>query len=131
MAKKILVVEDDDDLLSVISMRLGCNEFDVITASDGDEALKKAKAERPDLIIMDLIMPKMDGRAVIMELKLDEKTRNIPVIVMSGVKEDFNKAFTMELGACYYMQKPFDPQQLLNRIRALIAPSVFPSKALF
>lgn len=120
MQKKILIIEDSKDLAEVLSMRLQYEGFDVISAFDGAEGFRKAQTEKPDLVILDLLLPKMDGREAIMELKLDEKTRDLPIIALTGIAEEFNKAFTLQLGARDYIQKPFDSKYLVQRIRDIL-----------
>ena len=120
MTKKILIIDDEKDFVEVLSARLRYSGFDVINAFDGIEGLKKAKAEVPDLILLDIMLPKLDGREALMEFKLDEVTRSIPIIAITAIVEKFNKDFTLELGARGYLQKPFDYEVLLQMIKNLL-----------
>lgn len=114
MAKKILIIDDDQDLFQVLKVRLEANKFEVITAIDGMEGLEKAKSENPDLIVLDILMPKKDGYMVVKELKSNEGTKDIPVIVMSG--KDTLKILFEEEGVTDYFVKPLDTQKLLETI---------------
>jgi DNA-binding response OmpR family regulator len=118
--KNILIVEDNRDLAVLLAERVGSYGFTVSSAYDGKAGLEAAKASKPDLILLDLMMPKMDGRAVIMELKLDESTRSIPIIVLTAVGDSYNREFTIELGASDYVTKPVEPAILLKKIKDLL-----------
>lgn len=105
MSKKILVVEDEATLQRSLVEFLTEENFSVISASDGEKGLELAKAEKPDLVILDIILPKMDGYEVLSGIKKDEKTKNIPVILLTNLEsaEDIQKAF--ERGATTYLVK--------------------------
>ena len=119
--KNILIIEDNRDLATLLAERIGSYGFTISSAYDGKAGLEKARASKPDLILLDLMMPKMDGRAVIMELKLDESTRNIPIIILTAVDDSFNREFTIELGASAYITKPVEPGALLKIIKDVLA----------
>lgn len=119
--KKILVVDDEADLVEMVTMRLEANGYKVITASDGREALEKARSEKPHLIILDLMLPKMDGYKVCRMLKFDEKYKHIPVIMFTARAQESDKKTGKEVGADAYIIKPFEPQILLDTIKNLIA----------
>jgi DNA-binding response OmpR family regulator len=114
MSKKILIVDDDPDLLRMVTMRLEANQYEVITAYDGEEGLEKVKAENPDLIILDIVMPKLDGYSFVQEIKKTEH-KTIPIIILTA-KEEMEDIFKME-GISDYIIKPFDPEELALLLR--------------
>jgi len=116
--KKILIIEDEQDFAGLLVERLKADGYDAIAAFDGEHGLKAAKAMRPDLILLDLMLPGMDGRAVLMELKLYEETRDTPVVVITAIEDAFNRNFTRGLGADDYIVKPFDSEKFVAMIRA-------------
>jgi len=120
MAKRILLVDDERDLVDMVKMRLEAGGFEVLTAYDGQGALDRARREKPDLIILDLMLPKIDGYKVCRMLKFDEKYKNIPVIMFTAKAQDSDKQLGEEVGADGYITKPFEPQVLLSRINELI-----------
>ena len=119
-AKKILVVDDDLVTQMVLSVRLEVNGYDVITAPDGEEGLKKAKEENPDLLVLDLMMPKMNGYEVCRMLKFDDQYKNIPIIVLSALDQQEEREKAVESGADAVFIKPFDLELLLVKIRGFI-----------
>lgn len=128
MAKKILLIDDDPDILDAITVILESQDYQVVIAHDGIEGLVNLKAENPDLMIMDLLMPKMDGFAMMIELQ-DERWsqfRNIPILVLSSVREEASRrryeletALT-EFCADDYLEKPISPDILLERVAQLL-----------
>ena len=118
--KRILVVDDETELVDMVKMRLEAAGYDVLTAYDGQEALDKAKSENPDLIILDLMLPKIDGFKVCRMLKFDEKYKNIPIILFSARVQDADKKMGDEVGGDAYITKPFEPQILLSKIKELL-----------
>ena len=114
--KKILVVEDEADLVKAIELRLTKEGFDVITALDGGDALKKARTENPDLLILDLMLPKIDGYKVCRLLKFDQKHKDVPVIMLTARVEERDRNLGMEMGADEYITKPFEWDNLLGKI---------------
>lgn len=114
--KKILVVEDEVDLVKAIELRLTKEGFDVITSLDGEDALKKARTENPDLLILDLMLPKIDGYKVCRLLKFDQKYKNVPVIMLTARVEERDRNLGMEMGADEYITKPFEWDDLLAKI---------------
>ena len=120
MAQTILAVDDDVDILDVLEMSLESDGFSVITASDGLAALEKAKSDLPDLILLDLMMPKMDGFEVIDNLRADSRTRAIPVIMLTARTQINEKLQGLDAGADDYITKPFDLKELTARIRAVL-----------
>ena len=120
MAKKILVVDDEPVIVKVVASRLKANGYDVISAADGQEALTVARAEKPDLIILDVMLPKMDGYRVCSLLKFDDHFKKIPILMFSARVQEEDKQRGIEAGADDYMVKPFDPKVLLEKIEALL-----------
>lgn len=120
MAKKILVVDDEPHLVKLLQARLEKNGYSVIVASDGQEALDKTYQENPDLIILDIMLPHIDGYHVCKTLRSDEKYKAIPIIMLTGRTLAQDIKMGMELGAVSYVQKPFKPNVLLGIIQGLI-----------
>jgi DNA-binding response OmpR family regulator len=118
--KKILVADDEPDFVELISMRLEVNGFKVVAAKDGQEAIDKTKKENPDLLILDLMMPKLDGFEVCRMLKFDDNFRNLPIIVLSALDQQQDREKAIKAGADEYFIKPFDLSLLLTKIRDLI-----------
>lgn len=115
---KVLIIEDDTFLLQMYSTKLELEGFEVINATDGEKGLRQAKKEQPDLILLDLILPKKDGIALLEELKQDPSTSSVPVIILSniGQKEKIDRCFA--LGAADYMIKAhFIPSEVINKIK--------------
>jgi len=119
-SKKILVVEDDLVTQRMLSARLEITGYDVITASDGEEALNKARKENPDLLILDLMLPKMTGYEVCRMLKFDDKYKKIPIIILSSLDQQDEREKAVKAGADTYVIKPFDLEQLLVKIKDFI-----------
>ena len=118
--RKILVVDDEKQLVDLIKVRLETNDFEVLTAYDGQEGLARAKKENPDLIILDLMLPKMDGYKVCRMLKFDEKYRKIPIILFTAKAQEEDVKLGEEVGADAYVTKPFESQVLLDKIKELL-----------
>jgi DNA-binding response OmpR family regulator len=123
--KKILVVEDEAELTGAIRIRLEQAGYEVLTAYDGQEGLEKARAENPDLIILDLMLPKLDGYKVCRMLKFDEKYRKIPVVMLTARAQEKDEDLGYEVGADAFITKPFKYQVLLAKITELLGGSVF------
>ena len=115
MSKKILVVEDEPEVVKMIKSRLEANDYSVTSAFDGVEGLKQVGAEKPDLIILDVMMPKMDGFTFLKELKHKFSHQTIPVIVLTA-KAEMKDLFEME-GVVDYVIKPYEAKDLLERIQ--------------
>jgi DNA-binding response OmpR family regulator len=118
--KRILLVDDEQDLVEVVKSRLELAEYEVLVAYDGMEALDKARKEKPDLIILDLMLPKMDGYRVSALLKHDEKYKSIPIVMFTARAQEQDEKLGYECGADAYITKPFEPQALLAKIKELI-----------
>ncbi len=121
--KKILVVDDEIGLTKVVEIRLKAAGYDVILAYDGQEGLEKAKTENPDLMILDLMLPKMDGLKVCGLLKSDARYKKIPIIIYTARVQSSDQQLGKEVGADAYLTKPFDPQVLLGKVKALLGES--------
>lgn len=113
--KKILVVDDEADFVDMVRMRLEANGYEVLTAYNGRDGLEKAKAEKPDLILLDILMPELDGYTTLKELKNMGETKGIPVLVVTA-KPGMKDLFVIE-GIADYIVKPFDDEDLLLRIK--------------
>src|SRR4030067_143082 len=127
MPSKILVVDDDPDILDAVAMILESQGYQVVTARDGIEGLATLKAENPDLMILDLMMPKMDGFAVCKELQDPRwaKFKNTPILILTSVREDASRRryeleTGLELEVDDYVEKPMSPDVLLKRVSTLI-----------
>jgi len=120
MPKKILVADDEADLVSIVKMRLEANNYLVITAFDGQEALEKARKEKPDLVILDLMLPKMDGYKVCGLLKADTRYNKIPIIMFIARAQESDEKLGFEVGADAYITKPFEAEILLGKIKELL-----------
>jgi two-component system alkaline phosphatase synthesis response regulator PhoP len=127
MPHKILVVDDDPDILEAISMILESQGYNVVTAHDGVEGLANLKAEKPDLMILDLLMPKMDGFAVCKELQDPRwaKYKDVPILILTSVREEASRRryeleTGLELDVDDYVEKPVSPDTLLERVGRLI-----------
>jgi len=117
---KILVIDDDQSILSLLTDVLEKENFVVITASDTDEGYKKAVKSQPDLIILDIKLPKIGGIELCRILKEDERTRTIPIIMLTVESTETDKVIGLEIGADDYVTKPFSTKELIARIRALL-----------
>ncbi|MGO8760602.1 MAG: response regulator [Desulfobaccales bacterium] len=121
MAKEhILVVEDEEDILELLRYNLAKEGFRVTGALSGEEAVRAARSTPPDLIVLDLMLPGMDGLTVCRELKMDAKTREVPIIILTAKGEEVDIVAGLELGADDYVIKPFSPRVLLARLRAVL-----------
>ena len=121
--KKILVIEDEKDMSYAVTLQLEAKGYEVITACDGIEGLDKARMKKPDLIILDLMLPKLDGYKVCRMLKFDEKYKKIPIILFTARAQDSDKKTAREVNADAYITKPFKPSELLDKILELLALS--------
>ena len=114
--KKILVVDDEQALAEVVKLRLEASGYEVSVAFDGREGLEKARNEMPDLIILDVMLPKLDGFKICRILKFDEKYKHIPIFMFSARAQKTDMATGLETGADEYIVKPFEPKELLKKI---------------
>lgn len=115
--KKILIVDDEEDVLELVRYNLEKNGYAVVTAATGEEALEKVRTQTPDLIVLDLMLPGVDGFNVCKQLKGNPKTEHLPVIMLTAKGEEADIVTGLELGADDYVLKPFSPKVLIARIR--------------
>ena len=120
MKEKILIVEDEKDIIKMLEYNLKKEGFRVVDARDGEDALDLANRENPDLILLDLMLPGMDGLEVCKALKKENKTGSIPVIMLTAKSQESDKVVGLELGADDYVTKPFSPRELIARIKAVM-----------
>ncbi len=120
---RILVVDDEVYIAHILEFSLGMEGYEVMTASSGDEALKSVAACRPDLIVLDVMMPGMDGYEVCSRLNQDEQLAQIPVVLLSARHGEHEKAHGLQQGASAYLTKPFRPAELIEVIRGLLETS--------
>lgn len=113
--KKILVVDDEKPISDIVKFNLEKEGFEVVTAYDGEEAVEKVEEENPDLIVLDLMLPKMDGLEVCREVR---KTRDTPIIMVTAKDQEIDKVLGLELGADDYVTKPFSNRELVARVKA-------------
>lgn len=124
MARKtILVVEDERDIADIIRFNLEQEGFQVLTAHDGLEAVRLVKSERPDLVVLDLMLPRMDGKEVCRLIRADERLNAIPVMMLTARAEEIDRIIGFEIGADDYLTKPFSPRELILRIKAILRRS--------
>lgn len=116
----VLIAEDESDIRELISFNLERESMDTLPAKDGAEAFEIAKEKGPDLIILDLMLPKMDGFTVFKELRLDSRTKDIPVIMLTAKAQLDDVITGLEMGADDYLTKPFSPKELVLRVKALL-----------
>ena len=127
MARKILVVDDEQVLVETIAYNLEHAGYQVITAGDGRSALEIAQSEAPDLIILDIMLPGMDGIEVCRELRRENTTATTPILMLTAKGDEIDKVVGLEVGADDYVIKPFGRRELLARIRALLRRADYPS----
>ena len=120
--KKILVVDDEKPISDIIKFNMAKEGYEVLTAFDGREALEVFAAENPDIIILDLMLPEIDGLEVARTIR---KTSNVPIIVLSAKDTEFDKVIGLEIGADDYVTKPFSNRELQARVKALLRRSEF------
>jgi len=117
---RILLIEDDPAISNVVELNLKLDNYDVFLAADGEEGLKMVAETEPDLIILDVMMPKMDGWQVLMQLKSDDKTSDIPVIMLTAIDDEQSKVIGLRGGADDYVPKPFSPLELAARVKVIL-----------
>ena len=120
---RILIVDDEPDLLSVLRFGLEAEGFDVIEASDGERGLDLARTERPDLLVLDLMLPRMDGYKVCRALKFDERYRHLPIFILSARSGETDRRLAMDLGADDFITKPYEMKDMISRVRARLQPA--------
>ncbi|MFH1360703.1 MAG: response regulator [Candidatus Omnitrophota bacterium] len=120
MKEKILIVEDEKDIVKMLDYNLKKEGFRPLSVHDGEDAIDSASKEQPDLIILDLMLPGMDGLEVCKSLKNSNKTASIPIIMLTAKSQESDKVIGLELGADDYVTKPFSPRELIARIKAVL-----------
>jgi DNA-binding response OmpR family regulator len=118
--RKILVVDDEVDLVKTIRLSLETEGFMVMASYDGEDALNQARKENPDLIILDIMLPKFDGYKVCRLLKFDKKHKHIPILMLTAKTQEKDKTLGMETGADEYITKPFDVDELLAKVKSYL-----------
>jgi len=123
MAVSVLVVDDDPVILRLLQVNFELEGIEVATAADGDEGLKMAQSDRPDLVISDIMMPKVNGLELLAALRSSPDTASLPVILLSAKAQVADVQRGLELGADDYVTKPFDPLELIDRVYKVLAKS--------
>lgn len=119
-SKKILIVEDEQDILDLVQLYLKKEGYRTYTASTGLEGLRQAKAEQPDLVVLDLMLTEMDGLEVCKQIRADPRLSRTPIIMLTAKAEEADTVIGLELGADDYVTKPFSPKALVARVKALL-----------
>jgi DNA-binding response OmpR family regulator len=127
VARKILVVDDEAVLVETIAYNLEQAGYQVLTAADGGSALEAARRETPDLVILDLMLPEMDGLEVCRQLRREHTTATIPIMMLTAKGDEIDKVVGLEVGADDYVTKPFGRRELLARVRALLRRADYPA----
>ncbi|MFO7916129.1 MAG: response regulator [Candidatus Krumholzibacteriales bacterium] len=118
--RKVLVVDDEVNITQIMEFSIGAEGYEVVTAANGEEAISKARKEQPNLIILDIMMPKVDGYEVCRVLKRDPLTKRIPVILLTAKGRGIDKRLGYEVGASDYVVKPFSPSQLIEKVNSYL-----------
>jgi DNA-binding response OmpR family regulator len=124
--RTVLVADDDPDIRAMVALNLELSGYEVTVAEDGGLAVDLAKAHLPDVIVLDVMMPVRDGYSVLRELKSDDRTADIPVVLLTAKASDKDAWDGWQAGATYYMTKPFDPDHLLRFLDYLVDPEGCP-----
>ncbi len=120
LQKKILVIDDEEDMQKLLKVRLEQESFQVVTAGDGDVGLKAAEQELPDLIILDIMMPKVDGFSCLKDIRNLPKTKNIPVLILSGKEEEKVRDLFAFQKISGYIEKPFELDDLIAKVKEVL-----------
>jgi two-component system phosphate regulon response regulator PhoB len=120
MKQKVLVVDDEPDVLELIEFNLRAAGYEVVTAGDGEEALKKAQGIQPSLIVLDVMLPELDGLEVCKALRREPLTASIPIIMLTAKAAEIDRVLGLELGADDYVTKPFSPRELVLRVKNML-----------
>jgi len=129
MKPRILVVDDEPEAVELIEFNLKQSGYTVSTAADGADALKKARSQPPDLIVLDVMLPEMDGFEICKTLRLDPSTTKVPIIMLTAKAAEIDRVLGLELGADDYLTKPFSTRELLLRIKKILARGQFSEQA--
>jgi two-component system alkaline phosphatase synthesis response regulator PhoP len=119
--KKILVVDDEADLVETVRFPLEMEGFNVLVSYNGEDALNQARKENPDLILLDLMLPKLDGYKVCRLLKFDERYKHIPILMLTAKTQEKDKLLGKETGADEYITKPFDIDELMKKVKGYLS----------
>lgn len=117
MSKKVLIVDDEPSIVKLVQYNLEKNGYQAVIATDGEQALEKVKQEQPDLLILDLMLPKIDGLEVCRQVR--NNNRHLPILMLTAKTEELDKVLGLELGADDYITKPFSPRELVARVKAV------------
>jgi CheY-like chemotaxis protein len=121
---KVLIVDDEPTVRQLVRRILG-QEYAVVEAENGSDAVDQAKSCRPDIVLMDIMMPKMDGLSACYAIKQNELTRHIPVVMLTAIGHELNQRLSQSvMGASGYITKPFSPDEVLSTVRGLLRPNV-------
>jgi DNA-binding response OmpR family regulator len=120
---RVLVVDDEPDLVRILEFGLKAAGYQVEVASDGQEGLKKARELKPDIILLDLMLPKLDGYKVCRLLKFDERYKHIPIMILSARTQEGDQTLAHEMGANHFVTKPYDFQEILGHVASLLKAS--------
>ena len=120
MSAKVLVVDDESDFVELLSYNLQLHGYEVVSAGGGIEALNQARKHHPDLIVLDLMLPDLDGFSICEILRCQPSTANIPVLMLTAMAGEIPRLQGMEVGAVDYLTKPFRPRELMQRVRAIL-----------
>lgn len=123
MAKKILLVDDETDILQTVQLSLEMEGYEILTACDGKKALDKAQEHLPDLIVLDVMLPSVDGYQIARILKSNTRSQHIPIIMLTARAQKIDRELGERTGADYYMTKPFDLDQFIKKVEELLALS--------
>ena len=115
---RILIVDDEADLVAVLRFGLEVEGFEVIDAGDGEEGLKRARDDHPDLLVLDLMLPKLDGYKVCRALKFDDRYKSLPIFILSARSGEQDRRLALDMGADVFISKPYEIKDLVARIRA-------------
>ena len=129
MKQKILVVDDEPEAVELVEFNLKQAGYAVSTATDGAEALKKARSQTPDMILLDVMLPEMDGFEICKTLRLETSTARTPILMLTAKASEIDRVLGLELGADDYLTKPFSPRELLLRIKKILARGVVEEKS--
>jgi DNA-binding response OmpR family regulator len=119
-ASRVLVADDERDMLELVAFRLERSGYEIVRANDGEEALRFALEQRPDLAVLDVMMPKLNGYDVTREIRRHEQTRTMPVILLTARAQEADVTRGFEAGADDYLKKPFSPQEVGARVQAIL-----------
>lgn len=117
---KILLVDDDPDVITILTQILEYEKYDVTSVSDGEQALKKLQKERPDLVITDIMIPRMDGWRLCKKIKEIPSLKNVPILIMTAKTDDINELMSYESGGDAYITKPFENREFVETVRGLL-----------